>query len=81
MSSSTNTFYCVLGVTSSIKELAPSSFSLIETVILNFEDVIICDGLISHQNMSIGANMKRDINTQYKFAKENKELKKRLPSG
>ncbi|NQV35819.1 MAG: hypothetical protein HQ515_24220 [Phycisphaeraceae bacterium] len=81
MSDSTGTFYCVLGVTNSIKELAPGTFSLIETVLLNFEDVIICDGLISHHNMSIGPNMRRDISAQYKLAKENKELKQHLTSG
>ena len=81
MSDSTGTFYCVLGVTNSLKELVPGTFSLIETVLLNFEDVIICDGLISHHNMSIGPNMRKDINAQYKLAKENKELKKHLTSG
>ncbi|MBI4619645.1 MAG: hypothetical protein HY739_05740 [Desulfobacterales bacterium] len=74
LSSSTNKIYCVLGITDSIEEIVPGKFAIIETVILNFGDQIICDGLISCCNVTIGPNMRKDINAQYKKAQENKEL-------
>jgi hypothetical protein len=74
LSSSSNLIYCVLGITDSIEQLIPYKFSIIDTVILNFENKIICDGLILHHNVTIGKNMRKDINFQYKLAKENNQL-------
>ena len=74
LSSSTNKIYCVLGISDSIEKILPSKFTIIETVILNFENIIIWDGLISHQNLTIGPNMRKDMNAHYKKTKENKEL-------
>ena len=71
---STNKFYCVLGITNSINELVPCEFCLINTVILNFKNQIICDGLIKHNNVFIGPNMKKEINEKYRIAKKNNEL-------
>ncbi len=78
LSDSIRQFYCVLGITDSIDDLAPGKFSLIKTAIFNFENVIICDGLFSHQNVSLGPNLKKEINYQYALAKKNKELIKHI---
>ena len=71
---STNNFYCVLGITNSIDDLVPCEFCLINTVILNFKNQIICDGLIKHNNVSLGPNMKKEIKEKYSIAKKNNEL-------
>lgn len=74
LSSSTNKIYCVLGISDSIEKIVPCKFAIVETVILNFKNQIICDGLVSHRNVTIGPNLKKDITAQYKKDKENKEL-------
>ncbi len=74
LSGSTNKIYCVLGITDPVEELVPGTFSIVETAIFNFGQHIICDGLVSCENVIIGPNMRKDINAQYKKAKENEEL-------
>jgi len=71
---STNKFYCVLGITNSVDDLVPCEFCLIDTAILNFKTQIVCDGLIKHNNVSLGPNMKKEIKEKYRLAKENNEL-------
>lgn len=75
---STNEIFCVLGISDSIEDITPKKYSVIDTAIINFNGKIICDGLISHQNITIGKNMKNDINSHYKTAKENKQLIKQI---
>ena len=74
LSSSSNLIYCVLGITDSIEQLIPDKFSIIDTVILNFGNKIICDGLIRHHNVTIGKNMRKDISLKYKLVRENNQL-------
>jgi len=74
LSSSSNLIYCVLGITDSIEQLIPNKFSIVNTTILNFGNQIICDGLIFHHNVTIGTNMRKDINFQYKIVKDNNRL-------
>ena len=69
LSSSSNLIYCVTGITDSIEQLIPYKFSIIDTAILNFGNKIICDGLIRHHNITIGKNMRKDINLQYKLVR------------
>ena len=80
LSSSSNLIYCVLGITDSIEQLIPDKFSIIDTAILNFGNKIICDGLIRHHNVTIGKNMRKDINLQYKLVRENNRLIKYITS-
>jgi len=80
LSSSSNLIYCVLGITDSIEQLIPDKFSIIDTAILNFGNQIICDGLILHHNVTIGKNMRKDINFQYKLVRENNRLVKYINS-
>ena len=80
LSSSSNLIYCVLGITDSIEQLIPDKFSIIDTAILNFGNKIICDGLIRHHNVTIGKNMRKDINFQYKLVRENNRLIKYITS-
>jgi hypothetical protein len=80
LSSSSNLIYCVLGITDSIGQLTPDKFSIIDTAILNFGNKIICDGLIRHHNVTIGKNMRKDINLQYKLVRENNRLIKYITS-
>ena len=74
LSSSSNLIYCVLGITDSIEQLIPNKFSIVDTAILNFGNQIICDGLMRHYNVTIGKNMRKNINLQYKIVKENNRL-------
>ncbi len=71
---STNEIYCVLGLNDSFKELGLSNYQIIETTILDFNNVIICDGLISFKDISLGQNMRYDINDLYKTKKKHKKL-------
>ncbi len=71
---STNQFYCVLGITDSLEEIVPDKFTIAKTVIMQFEKKIICDGLFASHNVTIGPNMKKNINAEYKKARENKKL-------
>ena len=80
LSSSSNLIYCVLGITDSIEQLIPDKFSIIDTAILNFGNKIICDGLIRHHNVTIGKNMRKDINFQYKLVRHNNRLIKYITS-
>ena len=80
LSSSSNLIYCVLGITDSIEQLIPNKFSIVDTAILNFGNQIICDGLMRHHNVTIGKNMRKDINLQYKIVKENNRLIKYINS-
>jgi len=78
LSSSTNKIYCVLGINDPLDEIIPCRFAVVETAIINYLDQIVCDGLITHSGVTIGPNMRKDINVQYKKAKENKELIQRI---
>lgn len=80
LSSSSNLIYCVLGITDSIEQLIPNKFSIVDTAILNFGNQIICDGLMCHYNVTIGKNMRKNINLQYKIVKENNRLIKYINS-
>jgi len=80
LSSSSNLIYCVLGITDSIEQLIPNKFSIVDTAILNFGNQIICDGLMRHYNVTIGKNMRKNINLQYKIVKENNRLIKYINS-
>jgi len=80
LSSSSNLIYCVLGITDSIEQLIPNKFSIVDTEILNFGNQIICDGLMRHYNVTIGKNMRKNINLQYKIVKENNRLIKYINS-
>lgn len=80
INTSSNKVYCVLGITDSIEKLVPGKYSIIETLIFNFDNHIICDGLIAPLNIILGQNMRKDMNALYKKIKNNNELVKYIPN-
>ncbi|MDX1736887.1 MAG: hypothetical protein R3261_01540 [Alphaproteobacteria bacterium] len=74
LGTSSNSIYCVLGLTDPIEEMIPNRLAIVDTAILNLGNQIVCDGLISNRNVIIGPNMRKDINVQYKKARESNQL-------
>jgi hypothetical protein len=63
--------YGVLGLTDDIEEFLPA-WRLpiaVETVLLPYEGVVVCDGMISVYDMVIGPNMRSGLNEDYKKMK------------
>src|SRR5437588_6500631 len=53
--------YAVLGLTTDLAEMAPKPYLpvIVKTVLLPYEGVIVCDGLVVFHNVTIGPNMRR----------------------
>jgi hypothetical protein len=60
--------YGVLGLTTDLKEIVPNGYLpvYVRTVLLPYEGVIVCDGLVAMHNMLIGPNMSRNMREEYK---------------
>ena len=74
----TNEIYCVLGLNDSLQELGLNNYSIIETSIVEYNNLLFCDGLISSKNIDIGSNFRSDINELYKTRKTQKQLKQHI---
>jgi|TARA_B110000263_G_C15237271_1_gene477626 hypothetical protein len=61
-------YYQVYGLNSLIEDLV-EEYSIIETAIIPFKNVLVCDGLIVEQGMTLGKNMAREIREGYWLAK------------
>jgi len=63
--------YAVLGLTTDLPDLAPPERLpyIVRTVLLPYEGVIVCDGLLETYNVVIGATMRRNLNADYQEAK------------
>ncbi len=57
----------VLGITTDLSEILPAP-SIVETVLLPFRGVIICDGIVKG-GIWVGRNMEHNFNRQYMQAK------------
>lgn len=64
--------YAVLGLTTDLSELLPSHVlpTYIETVLLPYKGVIVCDGILRGYNLLIGPNMTRDLKAEYQDIKK-----------
>ncbi len=71
--------YRVIGVTTELRTMAPP-WTVIETVVMKFREVWICDGLITRCDIQVEPNMKRDYLTLLKrpAAKSSKSSKNPL---
>lgn len=59
-------YYAVLGLIDDLSVLIPSKTPcLIETAILPYKDIIICDGLIGQYSIAFGANMRNTFLDDY----------------
>ena len=64
--------YAVLGLTTDLSDMAPN-YTLplfLETVLLPYKGVIVCDGLVRASRMLIGPNMTRNMKADYKRIKQ-----------
>lgn len=72
--------YGVLALSQPFEELiGPHLPVLTKTVLLPFRDVIVYDGLISSYNISFGAGIRRNLNEDFKAAKERHGIVTTLP--
>ena len=63
--------YAVLGLTTDLADLAPPERLpyIVRTVLLPYEGVIVCDGLLETYNVMIGPTMRRNLHADYQTAK------------
>lgn len=64
--------YGVLGLTTELSEMAPRAYLpvFLETVLLPYEGVVVCDGLVMMSNILIGPNMTSNMKADYKRLKQ-----------
>jgi hypothetical protein len=60
--------YAVLGLTTDLPEMIPASRlpASVSTVLLPYEGVIVCDGLLTAPNAGVGPEMRRKLGQEYK---------------
>ncbi|MBF0199440.1 MAG: hypothetical protein HQL32_17125 [Planctomycetes bacterium] len=66
--------FCVLGLTDSLEDIIPYKYAIVETALLNYQNSIVCDGLISTIPIKLGPNMRKDYNAIYRESKMSKQL-------
>ena len=69
----TGQYLAALGLTSPIETMV-EDFSIIETALVPYKDLIVCDGLIVNNNILIGNNMMKDCRDGYFQAKRSGNL-------
>ncbi len=64
--------YGVLGLTTELSKMFSERYLpvLVETVLLPYEGVVVCDGLIAVRSIIIGPNMERDMKAEYRDLKK-----------
>ncbi len=65
----TNQYFAAWGLTSPIEAMV-EDFSIIETALVPYRGLIVCDGLIVNKNMLLGKNMTKDCHVGYIEAKK-----------
>ncbi len=73
----TNRYYAALGLTSPIEDMV-EDFSIIETALVPYRGLIVCDGLIVKENMLLGRNMTKNCRDGYFQAKKSGDLLQKL---
>jgi len=73
----TGRYFAVLGLTSPIETMV-EDFSIIETALVPFRGLIVCDGLIVNENILLGKNMMENCRDGYLQAKQSGDLIKKL---
>ena len=69
----TNRYFAALGLTSPIEEMV-EEFSLIETALVPYQGIIVCDGLIVNKNVLLGPNMMKECRDGYHQARKSGNL-------
>ena len=77
MDEETKTFYHVIAITDPFTELLDFIPAYVKTAIFNFNDKLICDGLIT-KSVNIGPNHEREFLDDYKKALKTKKAVKLL---
>jgi len=70
-------YFAALGLTSPIETMV-EDFSIIETALVPFRGLIVCDGLIINKNILLGKNMIKNCRDGYFQAKQSGELVQKL---
>jgi len=73
----TNQYFAALGLTSPIETMV-EDFSIIETALMPFRGLIVCDGLIVNTNILLGKNMIKNCRDGYFQAKRSGDLIREL---
>jgi hypothetical protein len=73
----TNKYFAALGLTSPIETMV-EDFSIIETALVPYRDLIVCDGLIVDENILLGKNLIRNCRDGYLQAKRLGDLIQKL---
>ena len=66
-------YFAALGLTSPIETMV-EDFSIIETALVPYKGLIVCDGLIVNNNMFLGKNMIKNCRDGYFQAKRSGDL-------
>ena len=68
--------YGVLGLNDDLEELFPRPVlpTFVKTVLLPYQGVVVCDGLFRGYSITIGSNMRRGMNENYKEIKSAGQL-------
>ena len=68
--------YGVLGLIDDLEEIFPKPIlpTFVKTVLLPYQGVVVCDGLFRGYGITIGSNMRRDMNENYKEIKNSGRL-------
>lgn len=69
----TSRYFAVLGLTSPIEEMV-EEFSIIETALVPYRGLIVCDGLIVNRNTLLGKNMIKNCRDGYFQTKKSGDL-------
>ncbi|MDQ3846473.1 MAG: hypothetical protein M3342_21045 [Bacteroidota bacterium] len=79
MDTQTGMFYHVMGISDPFDELLNYIPCYVETAIFNFNDKLICDGLLKGGNIQIGPNYKRQFSEDYREQLKEKKVINLLP--
>ncbi|MBL7215559.1 MAG: hypothetical protein ISS71_07755 [Phycisphaerae bacterium] len=69
----TTQYFAALGLTSPIEEMV-EDFSIIETALIPYRGLIVCDGLIVNENILLGKNMIKNCRDGYFQSKRSGDL-------
>lgn len=73
----TGQYFAALGLTSPIETMI-KDFSVIETALVPYKGLIVCDGLIVKNNILLGKNMTKNCRDNYFQAKRSGDLIQKL---
>jgi len=73
----TGQYFAALGLTSPIETMV-EDFSIVETALVPYRGLIVCDGLIVNENILLGKNMMKNCRDGYFQAKRSGDLIREL---